>query len=179
MIYDWRTEDYRGWVGWWNGAKNDEKAQKACLELGLLFSYNENTDIYLCPAHEPYEEWRTYSIVDSMNGANVDGGEVVKKLSHIKFPVERMVFIDEGYATIHSWTMYANRVEWWWHDKPPLRHGEGTTVSFADGHGEHWLWIDERTVLFSQGQGNAVADAQDNRDFQKLQRAVWGRYCGP
>jgi len=178
LIYDWQANAYPTWVGWWNGAKNDQKAQKACLELGLLFPYCKNTEFYLCPAHEPYEEWRTYSIVDSMNGYDsVDGGVVIKKLGHIKFPEERMVFIDEGYATTESWTIYANRVQWW--DAVPLRHGEGTTVSFADGHSESWKWIDERTVQFSQGQMNASAAAQDNPDFIKIQRAVWGRYCGP
>jgi len=178
LIYDWNNNAYPTWVGWWDGDSNDEKAQKACLELGLLFPYCQSTEFYLCPAHEPYEEWRTYSIGDSMNGYDsVDGGEVIKKLGHIKFPEERMVFIDEGFATTESWTIYANRVQWW--DWVPLRHGEGTSVSFADGHSEYWRWNDERTVLFSQGQMDSVTAAQNNRDFQKIQRAVWGRYCGP
>jgi len=185
LVFDWKFKTQAQfhkeptWVGWWEDTPiHYEKAQKACLELGLLFPYCRTTEIYLCPAHEPYEEWRTYSPVDSMNGYDsVDGGEVLHKLAGIKFPEERMVFIDEGYATTESWTVYANRVAWW--DWVPLRHGEGTAVSFADGHSEYWNWNDERTVLFSQGQMDNVSSAQNNGDFQKIQRAVWGRYCGP
>ena len=184
LLYDWKfktTNQYHtepSWVGWWDGDKNDEKSQKACLELGLLFPYCQSTEFYLCPAHEPYEEWRTYSICDAMNGYDsVDGGEVLKKLGNIKWPEERMVFIDEGFATTESWTIWANRVQWW--DTVPLRHGNGTALSFADGHSESWKWMDERTVLFSQGEMDPVAAAQDNPDFPKIQRAVWGRFCGP
>lgn len=178
LLFDWQPNSYPTWVGWWDGDQLDENAQKACLELGLLFPYCKKTEFYLCPAHQPGEEWRTYSIVDSMNGYDsVDGGEVIKKLGNIAFPEERLVFIDEGYATTESWTIYANRVEWW--DRVPLRHGEGTTVSLADGHSEQWMWNDERTVLFSQGQMDPVTAAQNNPDFKKIQRAVWGRYCGP
>ncbi len=186
LTFDWKFKtdpsQYHtepSWVGWWEDTPQDyKKAQLACLELGLLFPYCHSTKFYLCPAHEPYEEWRTYSIVDSMNGYDsVDGGDVVKKLSHIKWSEERMVFIDEGYATTESWTIYANRVQWW--DQVPLRHGIGTSVSFADGHSEHWKWIDERTAMFTRGEMNSVDAAQDNHDFIKIQRAVWGRYCGP
>jgi prepilin-type N-terminal cleavage/methylation domain-containing protein/prepilin-type processing-associated H-X9-DG protein len=182
--YDWRfktdSQQYHkepSWVGWWDGSNADEEAQKACLEIGLLYPYCNTTEIYLCPAHEPYEEWRTYAIADSMNGYDsVDGGEVIHKIADIRSPAGRMVFIDEGYATTESWTVWANQVQWW--DGVPLRHGEGTTVSLADGHAEYWIWQDERTVLFRKGLMDSVMAAQENPDFKKIQRAVWGRYVG-
>jgi len=169
------------WVGWWTGDKADEVPQKACLTLGSLYPYVNTTEIYLCPAHEPYEEWRTYAIVDAMNGH--DGflsldppGVVIHKLSEIRFPASRMVFIDEGYASTESWTIFPDQLRWW--DWAPLRHGEGTAVSFADGHTEVWKWVDERTVLYSKGQLDPISAAVDNPDFERIQRACWGHYVG-
>jgi len=188
---DWAPGTYFSeptWVGWWRGhndpAANDDEAQRACLTLGALFPYTKTEEIYLCPAREKFEHWRTYAITDAMNGH--DGftiaagynppGVVIKKLSEIRQAASRMVFIDEGYATTESWTIFPDRVQWW--DGVPLRHWNGTTLSFADGHSEAWQWEDERTILFGQGKLDSVSSAQQNPDFERIQRAAWGHFVG-
>ena len=89
----------------------------------------------------------------------------------------RMVFIDEGFASTESWTIWPDRIQWW--DGVPLRHGEGTTVTMADGHAEYWKWLDERTIEFTNGIGDSVTTAQNNPDFNRLQTAIWGHVAGP
>jgi len=167
------------WVGWWDGPADDEEAQMACLELGSLYPYNETTKIYRCPVGKK-DQWRTYAIVDSMNGHwDFAGGPapVVKKMTELRSSGTRMVFIDEGFASTESWTIWPDRIQWW--DGVPLRHGEGTTVTMADGHAEYWKWLDERTIEFTNGIGDSVTTAQNNPDFNRLQTAIWGRIAGP
>ncbi len=167
------------WVGWWNGPADDEEAQMACLELGSLYPYNETTKVYRCPAGNK-NQWRTSAIVDSMNGHTgfiPVGGIVIKKMTDLRSSGTRMVFIDEGLASTESWTIYPDRVQWW--DSVPLRHGDGTTVTMADGHAEHWKWTDQRTIDFANAIGDAVTTAQNNPDFNRLQAAIWGRVAAP
>ena len=107
-------------MGFFGGTKKDAEAQQACLTLGTLFSIVDTIKIYRCPVGDR-NEWRTYAIVDAMNGH--DGftvaagynppGIVVRKMTELKSPGSRLVFIDEGLATTESWTIYPNIVSWW------------------------------------------------------------------
>jgi prepilin-type N-terminal cleavage/methylation domain-containing protein len=168
------------WVGWWGSSdaqKRDTDAQQACLTLGTLFSIVDTIKVYRCPVGDRYE-WRTSAIVDAMNGHNGfetlnPPGKVIRKMTEIRSPGSRMVFIDEGLATTESWTIYPDRVSWW--DGVPLRHGLGTTVAMADGSGEYWKWRDSRTIDFAQGiSTDPIATAVNNEDFAKIQMACWG-----
>ena len=49
----------------------------------------------------------------------------------------RLVFIDEGYMTSDDFAVYYSEPRWW--DNPPVRHGDGTTFGFADGHADNLL----------------------------------------
>ncbi|NLH17233.1 MAG: type II secretion system protein [Phycisphaerae bacterium] len=171
------------WVGWWGSdevRKADAEAQQACLKLGSLYPIVDTIKVYRCPVGDR-NEWRTYSIVDAMNGH--DGftvaagynppGIVVRKMSELRSPGSRLVFIDEGLATTESWTIYPNLVSWW--DAPPMRHGEGTTVAMGDGSSEYWKWRDQKTIDFILGVNSSATDsAQNNQDFVKLQMGCWG-----
>ena len=111
------------WVGWWGSSeaqKKDAEAQQACITLGSLFPIVDTIKVYRCPVGDR-NEWRTVAIVDAMNGH--DGftvaagynppGIVVRKMSELRSPGTRIVFIDEGLATTESWTIYPNIVSWW------------------------------------------------------------------
>lgn len=50
-------------------------------------------------------------------------------------PMNRAVFIDEGWVTPDIFAIHYTQKEWW--DEPPVRHDDGTNLSFADGHEEH------------------------------------------
>ena len=144
----------------------------------------------------------TYAIVDSMNGfargrrtstramQTAMGEQVgdtvlwVKNLAEITVPgpAERMVFIDQGWAVPDSFVVTLLPMEQWW-DRPPVRHGDGTSVSFADGHCEHWRWQGEETILngraYEPGRPSSspikLATPEDKDDLHRLQKAVWGR----
>lgn len=169
------------WVGWFNEPRDaygefiiDKEARQACIELGAMYPFNETLKIYRCP-EGVRDELRTYAITDAMNGHGgfEPAGKVVHKISELRSPGTRLVFIDEGWASTESWTIWPDRVQWW--DGVPLRHREGTTVTMADGSADYWKWKDQRTVDFGNGLADAVLSAQNNVDFQKIQRAAWGR----
>ncbi len=165
--------DDPSWAGWWDGAQDNVNAHEACITLGALYPYTESIKVYRCPVGDR-NQWRTSAIVDSMNGHWDFPGfaaPVVRKLNDLKSPGTRMVFIDEGYASTESWTIWPNRIQWW--DGVPLRHGEGTTVGLADNSAEYWKWEDRKTIEFAEGRMDSVLAAQNNPDFDKIQRAVW------
>lgn len=182
FIMNWSPDAYHNeptWVGWFDEPiadgvfAVDEVARQACVTMGSLFPYNESLDIYLCPAGRE-KEVRMFSITDAMNGHTgfEPAGKVIRKTSMLRSPGTRLVFLDEGWATTESWTIYPDRIEWW--DWVPLRHGEGTTVVMADGTAEYWKWSNQKTIDFGNGLIDAISSAQDNEDFLKIQRAAWG-----
>ena len=104
-----------------------------------------------------------------------------------------MVFIDTGgigtgaggTGNTHL-TYYQNRElnDEQWIYSPPILHGEGANLSFADGHAEYWRWQDKRTVelglcyfYFFRGQtvSNWTTKEQaNNEDLKRLKRVIWG-----
>ena len=61
--------------------------------------------------------------------------EVYTKLSEIKRPGERLVFLDDyGQDWDACWAIRHTRPSWW--NPIPMRHHGGTTLGFADGHTE-------------------------------------------
>lgn len=174
----------KSWVGWFVEPPDasgkpipDKEGRMACIELGSLFPYSKAIKVYRCPVGVR-DELRTYAIVDAMNGAQAsglknDGGKWITKVSQLRSTSTRLVFIDEGWASTESWTIYPKKIKWW--DRPPVRHGDGTTVAMADGSAEYWKWKDQRTTDYAKGLlTDPVATAQNNEDFIKLQRAAWG-----
>ncbi|MCK4292950.1 MAG: prepilin-type N-terminal cleavage/methylation domain-containing protein [Planctomycetes bacterium] len=161
------NKDGTCWV-YWPGRSASEEERIEGIKSGLLFPYCPNVKLYKCPTGLRGEVV-TYAIVDAMNGHDaIPGaeGHIVKNRSQIRRPGERVVFIDEGRLTPVSWTVYYDQEKWW--DAPPIRHGNGTNFSFADGHSEYWKWKDPRTI----GGGS---HQPGNRDLHRVQRAVWGK----
>jgi prepilin-type processing-associated H-X9-DG protein len=190
----------RAWVGmcwasdYGSGGRLPEDHQKYMIREGALWPYVQESRLYRCPRGYP-GQMLTYAIVASMNGLSKQGtayGGVgiriddtvlwVKKLEEIVTPgpAERMVFVDVGRATPDSFAVHYTREDWW--DGPPVHHGNGTSVSFADGHCEYWRWKGEETIQ----TGLAYLDPhtggyplprtpQAKEDLHRFQIAVWGR----
>ena len=85
-----------------------------------------------------------------------------------------MVFVDEGRITNFASSIVYNEPSW--RDLPPLRHGDGTNVSFADGHTEYWKWRDPRTTDLGRQVAGTDLRQPGNPDMLKVQKAVWGQW---
>jgi len=188
------------WVGTdWSvsysmGGLLPQDQQEQAVRTGALWPYCKNIKLYHCPSGRP-GGLRNYSIVDSMNGyprlgtfsinRGVIVGETVLWIKHISEihtpgPEKRAVFIDEGWITPDSYAVHYQTQAWW--DDPPVRHSNGATLSFADGHSEHWMWKSPNTVSYGLGRDISYSGSpynpitnQDREDLYRIQKAVWGR----
>jgi prepilin-type N-terminal cleavage/methylation domain-containing protein/prepilin-type processing-associated H-X9-DG protein len=163
-------------VGWVDRMVSTDPVedQISAMKSGRLYPYCGDLELYRCPTGIR-GELRTYSIVSSMN-TNIGSsskGKVFKNRNQITRHTERIVFIDEGKISNYAFNVTYDEPRW--KDLPPLRHGNGTNLSFADGHSEYWKWTDARTVAYSN-QDNTVTDLQlGNPDMVRLQKAMWGK----
>jgi prepilin-type processing-associated H-X9-DG protein len=198
------------WVGqsWSSNWNNDsvantgltEQQKIQAIQVGALWPLVGEERLYRCPAGRRHE-WVTYAIVDAMNGLHRDGtytgnwnyvldrgvrvGETVlwiKKKAEIVSPppAKRMVFVDEGAATPDSFGVHYQGNGTWW-DDPPVRHNDGATVSWADGHASEYRWLAPETIEFGRRAinryygGFAPKTPEGRQDLDDFCRAVWGR----
>jgi len=166
----------RAWVGkcwddaYGSGVIADEDLQLEQIKVGALFPYVRDVGVYECPTGTRGEKC-TYAAMDGANGiartGTMDGSKSarvgrtvlwLKKVGDIVSPgaAYRMIFIDEGWVTPDSYAMHYQQATWW--DDAPVRHGDGTTVTFADGHVEYHKWKGIDTIKYG-----------------RLQTACWGR----
>ena len=182
----------------------DENDQKICSATpggnmgwvasgvrGALWPYIKNEETYKCPTGLR-GEYVTYAIMDSMNGAKaaINNADLKKKGVYITNKndltnwSERLVFLDEGYLTPNSFTVYYWKQAWW--DEPPVRHGEGCTFAFADNHAEHYKWRGKLTIRLGRKRDLGAADnrgqdigiqpntKEEIHDLHWLQKGCWG-----
>lgn len=209
----WRLES---WVGWAFQYPESREALLKDPDKGALWPYLKDVDVYRCPRGRSGHAVTYTPVVAANNpGVNVEGTYVadsakrdvtevgvrikstVLKLTRLTDivspgPASRAVFIDMG-ETPSSDDYYAYFLypQWPWSSPPPLRHGEGTTLSMADGHVEHWRWQGRETVDLPRklnvlkddtvteqlaGSNDYIPQTEDGLyDLTRLQRAIWGR----
>lgn len=204
-----------GWVGWAQGAlfipvqetsqqesafRQTIKMQLEEIRVGALYPYVENVNAYKCPVGRKGNE-RTYAIVDSMNGWNGHDLDpsipsnllIHKKINTIRGSSQRLVFLDCGEQSYASWTLTDTSKDWM--EPIQSRHGDGSTFSFADGHGEHWGWTHINTKLIGKmslyefyyglsgppkttvgwGCSSYNPGTEPNSDFLRIQKAIWAK----
>jgi prepilin-type processing-associated H-X9-DG protein len=174
----------RCWADYYaNGVELAEDLQESAIKAGLLWPYLGKLAFYSCPAGYA-GEMLNYAIFDSMNGLRREGatspGVWIKNMGEIAQPHARAVFTDEGWLTPDSFATYFHEMRWW--DAPPVRHGDGATLSFADGHVEHWQWKGAETIQFGRTWDRHYGSVflqpvspEGVEDLKRLQIAVWGR----
>lgn len=198
-----RHRNEEPWVGrCWSpnyaaGDQLDEKIQEEEIKKGALWPYVKTIKLYSCPTGTR-GELLTYAIVHGMNGnppagtynqgsggrkpKRVDGTWLwIKNLKQIASPApaKRAVFIDEGWATSFSYAVHYTEERWW--DDPTVRHGDGTNLTFADGHAEYWKWRGAETIRRGRSSTRTKGDqftptaSDDLADLYKLQKATFGR----
>lgn len=192
----WWTGDDVG--DFWAGINLPEEMQKRAIRAGALWPYCKNEKLYRCPTGVR-GEMRTYTITDAMNGLRREGtysGSVgarngrtvlwVKKRTEISVPgpAQRIVFLDEGRITPDSYATHYENERWW--DPPFVRHGDGTNVSFADGHADYWKFEGKKTLETGKLAAVSGLDAhplhqmqpvteEEFQDLYRMQKAVWGK----
>ena len=145
------------WIGvafhanYQNGEKLTAEQQKSAVRAGAMWPYCEDLKIYRCPTGLA-GEYVTYAAMDGANGLSRSGEGTIqdvhwmKNITAYRRPHNRIVFIDEGWVTPDSFAVHFNRATWW--DDPPVRHGEGTAQSYADGHSDWLKWRGRWTVEY-------------------------------
>jgi prepilin-type N-terminal cleavage/methylation domain-containing protein/prepilin-type processing-associated H-X9-DG protein len=177
--------DHRNERAWVDGYSNsDWDVQIKAIRDGALFPFVKNERLYKCPTGRRGQAL-TYSIMFSMNAVChtwVQGvkGAHVKKRTEIKPNLaQRLVFIDEGYMKPDAYAVYYQQATWF--DNPPVRHGDGVTVSFADGHVEHWKWRAAETIKYAREHENSGPTSwtpttdEGFDDLYQVQKGCWGK----
>ena len=179
---------HKGEIAWVDalrtGWQNLEEQEDA-IRAGALWPYIKDVKMYKCPTGRK-EEALTYAIMFSMNAVNhtpTQGvrGAHIKRKSEIYNPAPalRLVFIDEGWMTPDAFAVEYNSENWW--DDPPVRHGDGTTLSFADGHSDHWKWkgtdtIKRARLVERRHLGNWTPETDAGfHDLYRMQKGCWGK----
>lgn len=194
---NWRNQNVRN-----SGMTENDKRRG--IREGSLWPIIKDYGVYKCPTGRP-GEFVTYATVDAMNGLirsgtasrggnsshpsavgrRVGGTTLwIKRMSDIGSPTaaERMVYIDEGAMTPDSFAVHYDKSDPEWWDDPPIRHGDGTTVSWADGHASHLKWTAIETIKAGRDKQDWYSSSrfrpstpegiQELDDFRK---SVWGR----
>jgi prepilin-type N-terminal cleavage/methylation domain-containing protein/prepilin-type processing-associated H-X9-DG protein len=169
--------------------------QSTAIRAGVFWQgkYINDLGAFACPTGMK-DEMLTYNPFDGVNGLPRDGtysGNIglkgpngkklwVKKTNEIGQPATRLVFIDEGWATPDSFAVHWNSTWQWW-DQPVVRHGDGTNVSFADGHVEYHKWKGMTTVKWGRdhngwmASGCAPVSDEDWDDYRFIHNGCWGQ----
>lgn len=162
-----------------------ECGYKCAIDTGALWKYIRNYKSYRCLTGEK-DELITYTIVDGANGriegrgSGITNAEWAKSMSNIKKSALKLVFIDEGRVTPDSYAVIFNSGGWrnidQWFDPPMVRHGDGATFSFADGHVEYKKWGDKETIDFGIKQiSGTPTNCKSKQDLYWMQIRTWGR----
>jgi prepilin-type N-terminal cleavage/methylation domain-containing protein len=180
------------WVGktWHDnygaGEQLDPETQKVEIKKGALWPYAKDLKLYKCPTGLA-GELCTYSGMDGINGFPQPGdlhgrtgttNLIMKNMDQIRRPHSIIVFIDEGWGTPDSFAVHYTQQLWW--DDPPVRHGDGVTLSFADEHSEWWKWLGKDTVKYGReaniGHSNNYPPTTPEgfQDLRNIQVGCWG-----
>jgi prepilin-type processing-associated H-X9-DG protein len=136
---------------------NKERDDQHAIACGTLWKYVKDYKVYRCPNGDKGIAV-SYVGSDGLNGIHNSGpGQWCNEApigagwtyptiyirSQIKRPAERIVFIDIGRRVGCSWNLINNLMTMnngCWSSIPPVRHNNGATFSFADGHTEYHKW---------------------------------------
>jgi prepilin-type N-terminal cleavage/methylation domain-containing protein/prepilin-type processing-associated H-X9-DG protein len=167
------------------------------IELGTLFNFVRSSQVYRCPGDRGTVtgavvslRTRSYSIIGPFRGArsgSSDGLDFSEeaiyarpntRLSPIVNPSGTMVFvedheksIDDGLFAVYN-PAWVEGSPWIWYELPTDRHNRGCTLSFADGHAQHWKWrFPKKFLSHGQRTANKQQDPEGN-DLEDLRQFI-------
>jgi prepilin-type processing-associated H-X9-DG protein len=164
----------------WCPGVSPEDGTAINVENGLIFPYNKSPAIYRCPAdfstvigHPDLLRTRSYTMDISLSCPDVEGS--FQKYTGINGPMPSglFVFIDTHPEDIWDATfgIFSSDSPWSddWLDVPADRHNQGASISFADGHVEHWRW---KAPKVYEGQWWPAESDDDLYDLHRLQNCA-------
>lgn len=157
------------------------------IQAGCLFPYNKSVGIYKCPADKStvrdegkIPRTRSVSMNMSMNTVpEVWDRTCWHRTADIVSPIpsKAWVFIDESEGSIENARFFVYQPGTWvWLDFVAVRHNNGGTLSFADGHAEAWHWLEPNTIQISKRKGyiqDALAVNGKDRDLMRIQQGIF------
>ena len=173
------------------------------LMAGVIYAYLNSVQAYRCPTDRStvrnrpeLQRTRNYSANLYLNASvgpdvfptdfNHDD-PIPRKSANLPSPgpSRTFVFIDEHENTIDDgafcfpspYSKFGAAFSPSWDDFPADRHNNGSNLSFADGHVNHWRWKWKRTVIRSDDPfraGGPPVNALDRADLQRLYDATPG-----
>ncbi|MBN2019587.1 MAG: prepilin-type N-terminal cleavage/methylation domain-containing protein [Sedimentisphaerales bacterium] len=135
-----------------------EEDWRHSIACGTLYKYLKDYKVYACPTGDKGVRV-TYAGSDGANGIHNSGGWCQEGLkpgdtfnaatsrryrAQFKQPAHRLIYICLGRIPFCNWNFRNNSgselANGCWTMEPPLRHGNGTNLAFADGHVEYIKW---------------------------------------
>lgn len=182
----------------WIGGRVDnlsDATNTTYITQGALYQYNPNVGVYQCPASTsgrlpgiPVKIVRNYSLQGRMGGggpyeaaaygASDNSGDLqpynlIKKFTQIidPSPSSASTFIDESINSIDDGFFRFNSITQptRWENSPTVRHGNGTSMAFADGHSERWGWKGLKT---ENSTGYTCQNSAEQDDLNKFALTV-------
>ncbi|HTV43342.1 MAG TPA: prepilin-type N-terminal cleavage/methylation domain-containing protein [Candidatus Sulfotelmatobacter sp.] len=183
-----------GLVSWVYGdmTQPTQATNSSFIQQGLLYPTINNVSTFHCPADqlpqtqegETAPHIRSYSMQPQLapyyNGTTWDTTPqfppmYVENDIRETSPSATIVFLDESPVTINDGYFSApvtnSATGGWLTDLPAYWHNNGDNFSFADGHAEHWHWLDGRTSSPNPSSGSAPYP-----DLSRLQACLGYRY---
>jgi len=149
------------------------------IQNSLLFPYNKSSKLYQCPAARAVtiggltaQQVRHYSIEGRMGGtlALANTAPNYSKVGDVNSPGPSgaIVFVEESVNTIDDGYFWMDNLLTDWKNSPTVRHNQGASFAFVDGHAEHWHWqaLNKEQGLATPVNGTAV-------DLQRVHNAVY------
>ena len=158
------------------------------IKNGRLWPYNGSLDIYRCPTDVAFKSGlKTFMRVRSFSMSGRMGGDAsccdfvnpgipfFLKASSINNPgpSQAFVFVDEDKDSIDDgfFAVQAKVVNnGYWQNTPASRHGNGGTLSFADGHAELWRWREPTTIKL---KGTDKTTKKGDADLERFRLATY------
>jgi len=161
------------------GSSITQAAWEHATAEGTMWKYVGDYNIYRCPSADK-GQYVTYAMSQSMNtwpGSGGTGAVTITKTNQITKPAERFVFLDSGIVKQGAFFIpysSGSSVPGKWYDLPPMRHSQGTTFAFADGHAIYRKWTDPHTLQAASGSwGGGTIDYCDC-DLRWMTKITWG-----
>jgi prepilin-type processing-associated H-X9-DG protein len=166
-----------------SGGCTEANWQHAIAE-GTMWKYVKDYNIYRCPMGDK-NQYVTYTMSMSMNtypnsGTSDPTGHptpTITNINQIAQPAGRFVFLDTGFSRQGAFFVrYYGGNPARWYDLPPMRHEQGTTFVFADGHTEYRKWTDPHALAAARiGIWGWGPDDNCDCDLRWMVKRTWGK----